>query len=807
MLGGRYGCLPGGFYCRQRQPLMPACLNLPSRLDRLVCTVLLPPPPPRRHFRLGRLVCTLLLTGTFGLLLAGCDGGSDGGGSGGGDPRAVSNIEAEAGEEHILVSWTNPDQENITGFNITWFFNVANRSEQETRTLSAANVDGQLLTPEADLLQPGSRVRYNITGLTNGITYRITIAVLYADGTSVDSVLVRRTGMDPDGGDDATFPAVADVQTAVSRNNITVRWTNPNRDGIDGFNITWVNVNDNADRGTKEFNPQAANVAAGASVEYKITDLTYAATYKITVSVRYAGQEPIPSAPVQSTTRLSSDIDGDDDGVVNTEDLDYDGDGLIEIHSLDQLALLRDDLNGDGTDDGRFGEIDAVGSVGCPDDDAGGCVGYELTRPLNFSDPDSYEDPDKNMDTWTKGRGWVPIGSCPTLSSCRSNAYTGIFDGNNHNIANLFIATLGVNNSGVGLFGAMSDATVQNLHLLNGTIRVDQSLTLDPQHFHVGLLVGYGYNGHYENLSASGSVMTKGSGMFGLDGGSQSVGTLAGRIAGADNTLIRVSAKIGTLSGFSRVGGLVGSAENARIRDAYAVGGTLSARSTSGGLFGLCNECQISHAYTDDIDVSTDVNTAGGLIGLVEGSSITLSYAKNIRISGSNHLGGLIGDSAAAGQASLTHSYASGGSLSTASAASPGELNGGLIGRSDTRDNDDQVRYSYAAIEPVAATAVKGLIGEGNANVTDSYWDSAINTAGGGRGQGNTTAELHMPTADNFDGTLYATWGRFWCDPSFVEVTESDMQPAGFLPVWDLGNSTQYPALNCMPGGLAAQRP
>ena len=69
------------------------------------------------------------------------------------DPaRAVSAIQAIPGEDHILVSWTNPDQANIIGFNITWF-NVADVSDKGMRILRAADV--RLLTPDADLLNPG----------------------------------------------------------------------------------------------------------------------------------------------------------------------------------------------------------------------------------------------------------------------------------------------------------------------------------------------------------------------------------------------------------------------------------------------------------------------------------------------------------------------------------------------------------------------------------------------------------------------------------------------------------------------------
>ena len=47
-------------------------------------------------------------------------------------------------------------------------------------------------------------------------------------------------------------------------------------------------------------------------------------------------------------------------------DVDDDNNGLIEIRTLDALARLRDDLDGDGWDDGNINEINATGNKGCP---------------------------------------------------------------------------------------------------------------------------------------------------------------------------------------------------------------------------------------------------------------------------------------------------------------------------------------------------------------------------------------------------------------------------------------------------------
>ena len=111
------------------------------------------------------------------------------------------------------------------------------------------------------------------------------------------------------------------------------------------------------------------------------------------------------------------DPDVDDDTHLNTVDVDDNGNGLIEIYTLDDLARLRDDLNGDGVDDGNNGSITTVGNTGCPDTDNGGCKGYELTRSLNFSDAASYMNRSK-MAVWTdrSGRGWKPIGSCTSAN-------------------------------------------------------------------------------------------------------------------------------------------------------------------------------------------------------------------------------------------------------------------------------------------------------------------------------------------------------------------------------------------------------
>ena len=703
----------------------------------------------------------------------------DGGNGGTSNPRAVADIQTAVNGNNMTVRWTNPDQEGqdeITGFNVTWF-NVGNTSDSNAEELNSTLAD----------TSPGARVSYNITGLLYNTTYAITIAVLYADGTSVVSSPVQNTtgmdpnggggdgiGGDPNGGGDARFPAVSDVQVMVSGNTITVSWTNPSQDGqgeIIGFNINWVNVDDDADSGTEELDSDEVNVAAGASDNTDtITGLIYDATYEITVAVRYAGRpDPVLSAAVEHTIGADPNADDDDDDVVNgmdncplvgnpeqfNNDTDTLGDacdsddnnnGLIEIHNLDQLALLRDDLDGNGMDDN---EIDAitVESVGCPVPD--GCVGYELTRSLNFSDAASYADGTVNT-AWTTGSGWVPIGSCVAPNDC--TPYAGIFDGRDHTLADLFISAEDTAN-GVGLFGAFN-GSVQNLHLRNATVRGGAAA--------VGGLVGNGQNGRYENLSVTDvSVM------------SPSAISVGGLVGDGSRTTIRYAGVSGlNVVGSTAVGGLTGAGGGATIRYVYASSGSVNTiDSDGGGLIGS-GATNIRYAYVLGVDVSGTGVSVGGLIGLGQFASARYTYVSGGSVTGDIRAGGLIGN---------------------------GELS--------------QTYYSYAATGQILITSsspqVGGLIGQifdsPPAVVTASYWDTQTtqqSNSAANLGTGQTTAQLKSPLT--FAG-IYEDWGGIWCHPDTGAVMEVDAQPDGFLSVWDLGTSSQYPALNCMPDGLSAQ--
>ncbi len=476
----------------------------------------------------------------------------------------------------------------------------------------------------------------------------------------------------------------------------------------------------------------------------------------------------------------SAGTDDDRDGCRDDdEDVDDNNNGLIEIHTLDDLARLRDDLNGDGEDDDRIPEITSVGSMGCPDpdDDDGGCVGYELTRSLNFGDADFYAEGSGNQVVWTNlsGSGWQPIGSCSAVDVCTS--YTGIFDGVGYRIADLFISA---NNTayGVGLFGALT-GEIQNLHLLNADVSGDTAVVGGA----VGGLVGDGRNADIRNASVSGGSV---------------FGNVAGGLVGygEDADIRHASVSGGSVIG-DVAGGLVGNGEDADIRNASVSGGSVSGN-VAGGLVGDGGNADIRYASVSGGSVSG--NVAGGLVGNGEDVDIRYAFVFGVDVSFGSSVGGLVGNGE---DADIRHAYVRGGIVSGGSGNRAAA--GGLVGKGARA----QINYSYAAPGPVSGSGtVGGLIGstDGDTVVTATYWDNQTTKrpmSAGNFGEGHNTTDLQSPT--DFAGSIYADWGNFWCDPDTGEEMTSSSQPPGFIRVWDLGMSSQYPALNCLPGGLSAQ--
>lgn len=274
---------------------------------------------------------------------------------------------------------------------------------------------------------------------------------------------------------------------------------------------------------------------------------------------------------------------------------------------------------------------------------------------------------------------WQSIGSMNT-------PFTGIYDGGRHTISNVSISGAV---PGVGFFGAVSDATITDLHLANVIIAAPAgSPSRDGR---AGALVGNVLGSTISGVTVSNAVVS-------VTG--QSIGGLIGRIGvnSAAATHITRSSAHASVTGSSLVGGLVGSLVSSSSGH-VTVSSSFSAGSVTGN---------------QDI---------GGLIGYVLRTStgtatVENSYSTAAVVAQQLVAGGLLGgvNPFSAGGITVSRSYSLG---PVSAAASPG----GLVGR----------------LYPNAPTWLV---------VTDSFWDTATSgqaTSAGGTGR--TTAQMTTPQA------------------------------------------------------------
>lgn len=424
-------------------------------------------------------------------------------------------------------------------------------------------------------------------------------------------------------------------------------------------------------------------------------------------------------------------------GVVNSQSFqgthDSDGDGLIEVEYIEQLNAIRYDLDGNGVPDGDSGSgvyASAFPGALC----SSGCVGYELTRSLDFRDFKSYASAEVDS-RWTSGDGWVPIG---VLES----PFNSTLDGNGNTLSNLYINRISVASGpeGVGYFGITGDdSEIRNVALIDvdvmgikwvggiagvnhGTIRHSYSTgTVSgvsscggvagtsqtgevisshstsriscSEHF-AGGLVGFNYRSKISDSYATGEVN--------VDQRSKQVGGLVGHNS---DSIITQSYATGQVSGHEEIGGLSGSNWKSSISDSYATG-SVSGVSKIGGLVGInSNDGFVINSYaTGTISGSTMV---GGLIGENRAeATVEFSFATGPS-TGSRAAGGLVG----ANTGQITYSYAAGD-------VSGNDEIGGLAG---VNGEGAVVRSSYASGLVMGQQAIGGLIGSNSGEVVGAY--------------------------------------------------------------------------------------
>lgn len=222
----------------------------------------------------------------------------------------------------------------------------------------------------------------------------------------------------------------------------------------------------------------------------------------------------------------------------------------------------------------------------------------------------------------------------------------------------------------------------------------------------LGLFRKIGSTGIVKNLGLTGANIT----------GRDYVGPLAGESVGIiDNCYAK-----GTVSGSTRIGGLLGrfweTSTATYVKDSYAES-TVSGTGFVGGLVGWVRGTVTgSHAIGT---VSSGGDRIGGLVGTADQATIINSYAQG-SVSGNQLVGGLIGTI--------------GGSISGSHAISTitcGPYCGGITGNIGQGSGSGKVEKSYATATITSSSyVVGGIIGYGYANydVENCYANITINS-------------------------------------------------------------------------------
>jgi hypothetical protein len=301
-------------------------------------------------------------------------------------------------------------------------------------------------------------------------------------------------------------------------------------------------------------------------------------------------------ASCQNDSGLTLDTslnDVDNDGVIDIQDSDTNGvlnadadsNGLIEVSTLEQLNSVRYNLTGTGRTLTEAGESD---SSGCPVVIFEGtlqrvCAGYELTTTLDF-DTNADGVMDASDTYWSDGEGWEPIGDA-------NSPFTAIFDGNGHQIRNLYIDRPSTNY--VGLFGYVKGeaASLRNLGLTGKSM----SVTGDD---YIGGLVGFLVDASVTQSYSTGAIT-----------GDDRVGGLVGQVYYAS---LSNSFATGSVKGDQYIAGLVGYSANSSLSNSFMTG-SVDGNSRVGGMAGYVSNGSLSNSFaTGSVNGNSDV---GGLLG------------------------------------------------------------------------------------------------------------------------------------------------------------------------------------------------
>jgi len=369
------------------------------------------------------------------------------------------------------------------------------------------------------------------------------------------------------------------------------------------------------------------------------------------------------------------------------------------------------------------------------------------------------------------------------MVSTFNGPFTGTFNGNDKTVT----INIDSNASMLGLFQQVNGATINNLTVA-GTIDGVNGFQSGGE---AGMVAGRAINLTATNIHSTGSMGATeplGSNTGGLIGsascantltdsdssvsvyGAANVGGLVGSFENYDipsplcasqntKSTISSSSASGNVSGTGfNVGGLVGYANNVESLDVYAIGDVSSNGENAGGLFGYANlssNSMVFHSYaTGDV---TAAARSGGVAGSFSGT-LSQSYATG-DVTGGDDIGGLFG--LTQGDTFIRDSYTRGNVFIP---LGEGDASG-LIGY---QAGTARIYTSYSSGSIQSDSDYGGLIGNGSARFTHSFWDAEnagtygiCDNSSCAQAIGKTTAQMKTSsTYTDVDWNFDTIWAR-----------------------------------------------
>ena len=227
---------------------------------------------------------------------------------------------------------------------------------------------------------------------------------------------------------------------------------------------------------------------------------------------------------------------------------------------------------------------------------------------------------------------WTPIGNGTRSSKTYTgNSFKGVFDGVNYIISGLNITSSGGEDAAIGLFGVVDGGTVKNLNLTDVNNNVTTSKLAGGA---IGLMVE---GATAENITVSGAVT-------GYDG----VGGIVGRMI-ISGTITGCTNNASVTSSYGGIGGIVGKAyyeDNTNTELFSSItnctnNGTITAPMYVGGIVGLARSNVTGCTNNGPVVGGTQT---GGIVGQLISAGIVSDNENKAKITGKNHMGGIIGD-------------------------------------------------------------------------------------------------------------------------------------------------------------------